>query len=365
MHNNQMSEKINLIVLYGGRSSEHEVSIISAASIISNVDRDYCTIVPVGIDRDGTWWFNPLAEVDPLADQTLLVQSDSAVEIEPIGFLTELDNVVVFPVLHGPYGEDGTVQGLLEMANVPYVGSGILSSAVCMDKDIAKRLLLEQGLPAVPYLSFQLGTWQKHQDDIMQQVAENLGEVVFVKPANMGSSVGCSKVKTSSDLAKAVEYAFQFDTKVIVETAIAGREIECAVLENPEYGEPPLVSLPGELITRHEFYDYQAKYHDDTLQLITPAELEADLQQHLQQLASDAFECLACEGMARVDFFVDEVNDAIYINELNTIPGFTHVSMYPMMWQSSGLAFSDLITTLVELAIDRYQRVSQLTIESA
>ncbi len=358
MHNDQMSKKTNLVILYGGRNSEHEVSLVSAASVIANVNRDIFNIIPIGIDREGNWWLNHLADVELCT----VVQHKNAQMIYPSEFFAGRDNVVAFPVLHGRYGEDGTMQGLLEILNVPFVGPGTLSSAMCMEKDITKRLLIEQNLPTVPYVSFNRAVWQRNKNDIAEQVFAGLGTTVFVKPVNMGSSVGCSKVKNLIELMHAVDYAFEFDNKVIVEMAIVGREIECAVLENPEYGEPPLVSLPGELITQHEFYDYQAKYHDDSLQLIVPAEVDANLREQLQRLASEAFECLQCEGMARVDFFVDKISQTIYINELNTIPGFTHVSMYPMMWQASGLDFSDLITALVNLARLRYQRQMNLNI---
>lgn len=353
-------ERIKIALLYGGRSSEHEISLISASSVISHLDREIFDILPIGIDREGRWWLNELAAIDPLAKQTLKVKAAKAQAIDSFSFLASQDNCVVFPVMHGTFSEDGAIQGLLELVNIPYVGAGVMSSAMCMDKDIAKRLLLEQNLPTVPYVSFNAGVWEHNEADITARVFENFGQQIFVKPANMGSSIGCSKVKGPDELAAAVALAFQYDNKILIEQAINAREIECAVLENFDYGEPPLVSVPGELVTQHEFYDYDGKYNDDTVKLVIPAELNETLTQKLQAMASEAFETLECQGMARVDFFLDKDNGDIYINELNTIPGFTPVSMYPMMWQASGLAYVDLLTALIELAVARYQRNTKL-----
>lgn len=298
-----MSEQnICVVILYGGRSGEHEVSLVSAASVIKNFDRTAFTIIPIGIDREGRWWLNELTDVDPLHDKELQVVSASAQQIEPMAYFAECDNCVVFPVMHGTYCEDGKLQGLLESANVPYVGAGVLSSAICMDKDVAKRLMIERGLPVVPYVSFNHGIWQADHADISDSIFENLGPTVFVKPVNMGSSVGCFKVKHQKDLKAAIDEAFKYDTKVMVEQAINAREIECSVLENITYGEMPLVSVLGEIVTQHEFYDYEAKYHDDTVKLVIPAKLDEELAMQIQEIASEAFDTLECEGMARVDF---------------------------------------------------------------
>ena len=237
-----------------------------------------------------------------------------------------------------------------------------MSSAICMDKDVAKRLMLQHGLPTVPYVSFHKGEWQHNSTEILDRISKKLGEVLFVKPANMGSSVGCSKVKQVDELKAAIDFAFQYDVKVMVEHAVNAREVECSVLENSEYGKPPLTSVLGEIITGHEFYDYNAKYHDDTLKLIIPAKIDDTSVKKIQQIASDAFRLLECEGMARVDFFIDKDSGQIYLNELNTLPGFTSVSMYPMMWIASGLAYTDLLTKLIHLAVGRYKRHAALKV---
>lgn len=355
--------QIPVVVLYGGQSSEHEISLVSAASVIKNLDRERFDLIPIGIDREGRWWLNELATVDPLNGKSLQIISEGAKEISPSIFFADRKSAVVFPVLHGTHGEDGTIQGLFETLNVAYVGAGVLGSAICMDKDVAKRLLREEGLPIVPYLSFNAGLWQHSRKELLTELKENLGFPMFVKAANLGSSVGCRKVKVNADLVPAIEYAFQFDHKVLVEQAVNAREVECSVLENTVYGASPRVSVPGEIITKHEFYDYEAKYHDDSLQLVIPAKISSKLTKNLQTLAAAAFEILECNGMARVDFFIDKDTQKIYINELNTIPGFTHVSMYPMMWEATGLPYKELLSTLVELAMSRRQRHSRLILE--
>lgn len=351
---------IQVAVLYGGVSCEHEVSLVSAASVISNLDRSTFKIIPIGIERSGEWYLNKLADVDPIKGKKLKVKGTGAKRIDPITYFSKLDNCVVFPVIHGTMCEDGVTQGLLELSNIAYVGAGVLSSAICMDKDITKRLALLQEIPIVPYVSCNLGMWQEYQADIVEQVIEDLELPVFVKPANTGSSIGISKAKTRDGLVKAIKEAFKYDNKILIEKAINARELEVSILENPDYGDPPVASVLGEIKTKHEFYDYEAKYHDDTLKLVIPAQVETEISEQIQAYACELFEILECEGMARVDFFVDKDTQEIYFNEINTLPGFTHVSMYPMMWQKSGLPYAELLTTLIELAINRYERKSAL-----
>lgn len=355
-HTNQV------VVLYGGRSGEHEVSLVSAASVIKNLDRNLFDIIPIGVDREGLWWLNQLNEVDPVSGKELIVKASSAKQIEPTDFFRHHADCVVFPVMHGTFCEDGKMQGLLESSNVPYVGAGVLSSAICMDKDVAKRLMLQCGIPTVPYVSFNKGQWQQNSAAILERIAKELGTVLFVKPANMGSSVGCTKVKETGDLKAAIDFAFQYDVKIMVEHAVNAREVECSVLENPDYGKPPLTSVLGEIITQHEFYDYEAKYHDDTLKLVIPAKVDEPIAKEMQLIAAHAFQVMECEGMARVDFFIDKDSGEIYLNELNTLPGFTNVSMYPMMWLASGLAYADLLTKLIQLAAARYKRHAALKV---
>jgi D-alanine-D-alanine ligase len=268
---------------------------------------------------------------------------------------------VVFPVVHGPLCEDGTLQGLLEMADVPYVGAGVLASAVGMDKDVAKRLARDAGLPIVPFVTLRKGDWQLRAQELSQRIERELGFPAFIKPSNMGSSVGVHKVKSASELRAAVEDAFRYDVKVLAEKAVDAREIEFAVLENPRYGEAPLVSIAGEINPKHEFYSYEAKYLDENgADMAIPAHLtEAQLDQG-KKIAAATFAALECEGMARVDLFLDRKTGAYFLNEVNTIPGFTHISMYPKLWEASGIGYSELLTRLIELAIARHSRKTQL-----
>lgn len=358
----KMVNKITVALLFGGKSGEHEVSLRSAASILKALDRDKYNVIPIGITKEGQWRSDPkfLEREFPL-----ILQAGSSVffPIEPsenhmlrllsdentLGHQTRID--VVFPALHGTYGEDGTLQGLLEMANVPYVGAGVLGSSAGMDKDVMKRLLQQAGLPVVEFLSFLDRHWAKKQDPIIQNIESQLGYPCFVKPANLGSSVGISKARNREELGPSIELAAQYDRKIIVEKGVDAREIECSVLGNDE----PEASLPGEIIPSREFYDYAAKYLDENSRLLIPAPLSESQTKEVQDLAIRTFLATECSGLARVDFFLERKTHQILINEINTMPGFTSISMYPKLWEATGLSYPELIDKLIQLAIERHQ----------
>ena len=363
--------KITVGLLFGGKSGEHEVSLQSAASILSAIDRDKYRVIPIGITKEGRWRTDPgflegeftriLQQGAPVllpAEPNLsgrLIQLDASGSRR--GKRTSID--VVFPVLHGPFGEDGTIQGLLELSDIPYVGAGVLGSAVAMDKDVMKRLFQQAGLPTAPFLAFQWDRWRNRARELEQEVAVKLGYPCFVKPANLGSSIGISKAEGAEELSEALALAGEFDEKVIVETALDAREIECSVLGNTD----PQASLPGEIIPRTGFYDYQAKYLDDSAELVVPALLRPEQVEKIQDLALRSFQTLECRGLARVDFFLERTTEEIYVNEINTIPGFTSISMYPKLWQVSGLPYSELIDRLIQLALERHRRGQSRRIE--
>jgi len=347
--------KLRVGVIYGGRSGEHEVSIASAAAIFKHLDPAKYEAVPIKIAKDGRWALSgdvpkalSAAEVHRQAESTALEP------IEPTAALSSGRIDVVFPVLHGPYGEDGTVQGLLELANVPYVGAGVLGSAVGMDKAVMKTLFAAHNLPIVPHLTVMRREWEADPRTITSRVANELRYPVFVKPANLGSSVGISKAKSDESLREAMELALRFDRKIVIESGVPNaREIECAVLGNDE----PEASVPGEVIVTHPdgFYSYTAKYIDaDGATTRIPADLPAALAEKVQRLSVDAFRALELSGMARVDFFVDGQTSALFLNEVNTIPGFTSISMYPKMWEATGLPYAALIDRLLTLALERH-----------
>jgi D-alanine-D-alanine ligase len=362
--------RIRVAVLYGGRSGEHEISLQSAASVLRNLDRERFEAIPIAIDQEGRWHPGSVAliaegarSLPGFAEQppVLLPPSPRAggAELVPYGEaprrglpLVEVD--VVFPVMHGTLCEDGTIQGLLELADLPYVGCGVLASAVGMDKEVAKRLAQAAGLPIVPYVLARQPTWEKDFEALATRIAQSLGYPCFVKPACCGSSVGVHKVKTAEELRPALADAFRYDRKVLIEKAIDAREIEVAVLENPDPAGPPLCSIPGEINPRHEFYSYAAKYLDENgAELLIPAHLTGPQVAAAQQLAADAFTALECEGMARCDFFLDRKTAQLYFNEVNTIPGFTSISMYPKMWEASGIPYRELLSRLIDLALRR------------
>jgi D-alanine-D-alanine ligase len=372
-------KKIRVAVLYGGRSGEHEVALRSAASVINHLDRAKFEIIPIGIDKSGKWHlagpellqqkttslpiFRNSPEVvmpsNPDAGRSGVVALNPAEVAANASRAQAFD--VVFPVMHGTNGEDGTVQGLFELAEVAYVGCGVLASSVGMDKDFAKRLVAAAGLPIVPYFCIKKGEWSARKDAFLARAEKELGLPCFVKPSNSGSSVGVHKVKTREAFASAVEDALKYDVKVLVEQAISAREIELSVLENPKYGEPPLVSTAGEVNATHEFYSYEAKYLDENgAELLIPAKITKEQLATAQAIARKAFETLECEGLARVDLFLDKVSGEFYFNEVNTMPGFTSISMYPKMWEASGVPYSDLLTKLVELALARQARKKAL-----
>jgi D-alanine-D-alanine ligase len=310
---------LRVAVLCGGRSGEHEISLRSAESIIAGLNPAKYEVQRIFITPEGRW-------------------QPRALSPEP-GGNPGID--VVFPVLHGTFGEDGTVQGLLELADLPYVGAGVLASAVSMDKEVTKRLLVERGLPVAEYFTVTRG----HHENF------NLPFPLFVKPANLGSSVGISKVKTCAELPAALELAGQYDRKILVERGIAGREFECSVLGS----EQPIAAIPCEVIPSREFYDYEDKYLLDAAKLIVPAPLTPEQTAEMQRLAVAAYRAVECEGMARVDFLMETASDKLYINEINTIPGFTSISMYPKMWEAAGVPFAELLDRLIELALERHR----------
>lgn len=355
-----MTARPRVAVLFGGESPEHEVSLQSARNVIEAIDTDRWDVTLIGIDRRGRWHTADATrflsnDADPR--RIRLVEGDDDVALVPGvdseivvlergGTLPAVD--VVFPVLHGPMGEDGTVQGLLRLAHIPFVGPGVLGSAIGMDKDVAKRLLRDAGIPVAPFITVRdplaAPSWE--------EAAADLGSPVFVKPANMGSSVGVSKAEGASEYASAIEGAFRFDDKVLLERTIEGREVECAVLGN----ERPAASVPGEIVPRGGFYSYEAKYlDDDGADLVIPADLDEDTTARVRDLAVRTFTTLCCEGMARVDFFLTPDGELI-VNEINTIPGFTRISMYPKLWVASGLSYPELIDRLLSLALERSAR---------
>jgi D-alanine-D-alanine ligase len=358
-------KKTRVIILFGGRSAEHEVSLLSARNVFLALDRDRFEPVLVGIDKQGHWRIEPErtlldATGDPRLLKLVAAGRELTVPVHPEGAaVAQQDDGrpvlgaddVVFPVLHGTYGEDGTVQGLLELADVAYVGPGHLGSAIGMDKDVAKRLLAQASIPVVPWRLVTAHAMRKDAAACLA-LASELGFPVFVKPANAGSSVGVSRVGGAAELEPALLSAFAFDTKVLVEAAVNAREIECAVLGNDE----PQASMPAEIVVHHKdgFYSYDAKYVDaDGMHAQIPADLPADLTARLRALATDTFRTLELSGMARVDFFLERGSGKLFVNEVNTIPGFTAISMYPKMWEASGLPVRELVSRLIDLARER------------
>jgi len=358
--------KINVGILFGGRSAEHEVSLQSAQNVIEAIDREKYDITLIGIDKAGKWYLNDssrflLNSHDP--KRIALDKTDKSVVLVPGEDSTQLINIadsgrsnnidVVFPILHGPYGEDGTVQGLLKLTNIPFVGAGVLGSAIGMDKDVAKRLLRDARIPIAKFLVIY--KWEQEHIGFTE-ASSHLGLPLFIKPANAGSSVGVSKVRTEEEFNKALEEAFSFDTKILIEEFIEGREVECAVLGNNQ----PIASRIGEIIAQQDFYSYEAKYLDENGAILNiPAKISEETEKQIQQLAIQAFQVLCCEGMARVDFFLTR-NNQVIINEINTIPGFTKISMYPKLWEISGITYRDLIDRLIQLALEKHAKEQKL-----
>lgn len=351
-------DKIKIAILCGGKSAEHEVSLQSAQNIFQSIDTGKYQPILIGIDKKGQWFLHHspdfLANPDNMATGDLvMLPPASQGRLLNLSQPSQDETIdVVFPILHGPGGEDGTVQGLLQLADIPYVGSAVLGSAAGMDKDMMKRLLREAKLP-VP--RFMVAKVDGPQPDFIK-IKNNLGLPVFIKPANMGSSIGVSKASNQTEYELALSEAFKYDTKVIIEEYVPGRELECAVLGN----EQPQASVVGEVLPSHEFYSYEAKYLDQAgAQLTIPAQISAELAQRIQTLAVQTFQVIGCHGLGRVDFFLKD-NQEIFINEINTLPGFTQISMYPKLWQASGLDYAELIDRLVQLALDRFAKEQKL-----
>ena len=344
--------RLRVAVLFGGRSGEHEISCVSARHVAAAFDPERYEVIPVGITLDGTWLL-PEASRRVLEGGALQIPSVAfEVSGEPVAIGTNagLPVDVVFPVLHGPYGEDGTVQGLLDMAGIAYVGSGVLASALGMDKEKMKRMFRDHALPLGEFEVIRAHSFEADPSRSLAAV-ERLGFPCFVKPANMGSSVGVSRCSGPEELLAGIEEALRHDRKVLVEEAIAGREIEVGVLGNDE----PEASVPGEVIAGREFYDYAAKYLEDSSRIVIPAELPPGVAEEVRVAAVAAFQAIDASGMARVDFFYDEAGRGVVINEINTIPGFTVISMFPKLWEASGLPYASLIDRLVELALERHR----------
>ena len=364
-----MKRKMRVAVIFGGRSGEHEVSLVSAESVMKSLDRKKYEVIPIGITKEGSWLTtgNPLKtlkigrfrelETDHLI--TPDATQKSLVKISTNNFTTQYlkpkkINVIIL-MLHGPYGEDGTIQGLLELADIPYVGANVLASAVGMDKVVHKQLFREAGLPIVDFTHFLAREWRANKKPIIKKVNQ-LGYPVFVKPANLGSSVGISKVRRQRELAGAVGYALQYDRKIIVEKAVIDpQEIEVAVLGN----DSPRASVAGEIVASNEFYDYDAKYIDGLSKAVIPARLPKKVAEQIRTIAVQAFKVIDCSGMARVDFLVSK-GKKIYLSEINTIPGFTSISMYPKLWSASGLDYPKLLDELIRLALERHREKSKL-----
>ncbi|MBN1469282.1 MAG: D-alanine--D-alanine ligase [Fusobacteriaceae bacterium] len=359
-----MDKKIRVGIIFGGKSAEHEVALQSAKNVIDAINKDKYEITLIGIDKEGRWQLNDrshyllneqnpkLISLNKTENEVALIPGDNKF-LDTFGNrkLETLD--VIFPIIHGTNGEDGTIQGMLKLAGIPFVGADVLGSAIGMDKDVAKRLLKEAGIPIADFVTvkkYELGKLD------FEMVEEKLKYPMFIKPANAGSSVGVSKASNRKELIEGLEKAFLYDYKVLVEEFIKGREVECAILGN----ENPIASAIGEIIPTHDFYSYEAKYIDEKGALLEiPAKIDSEVVKKLQEIAIETYKTLCCEGMARVDFFLTEDGKAI-INEINTIPGFTKISMYPKLWEVRGLSYEKLIDRLIELAIERNERNSKL-----
>jgi D-alanine-D-alanine ligase len=361
-------KKIKVAVIFGGRSAEHEVSLQSARNIIESLDKEKYEPVLIGIDRKGKWYLNEKSIHLMNSDSPAMIQlaeQKNEIALTPTGESRKLINLstnkpagdidVIFPVLHGPYGEDGSIQGLAKMADIPCVGAGITGSAIGMDKDIMKRLLRDAGIKTAEFVTIVKDTVRLFT---YERLAELLGSPFFVKPANLGSSVGINKVSARETFAKAVEEAFSYDNKIIIEQSVTGREIECAVLGNDD----PVASAAGEIIPNDTFYSYNAKYIDEKgATLIVPAEITVKQLKTIQDISVKTFKTLECRGMARVDTFLTPT-DEIIVNEINTIPGFTRISMYPKLWEHSGISYTELIDRLIKLAIEDFESRGRLKI---
>ncbi len=356
--------KINVGILFGGKSAEHEVSLQSAKNVIDAIDKEKYHPILIGIDKSGRWLLNDcthfllnsdnprLIKLNKSSDHIALIPQDGGKILNLTKTESDESVDVIFPILHGPFGEDGTVQGLLKLANIPFVGASVLGSAISMDKDVMKRLLRDAKLPIGDFITI------KNEDDLpaFETISSRLGVPFFVKPANLGSSIGINKVIDITGYKAAIREAFEYDNKILIEEYIEGREIECSVLGNDE----PIASVPGEVIPTHEFYSYEAKYIDEKgAALEIPARLSAEITKRIREMAIATFKILSCEGLGRIDFFLKKDNEII-VNELNTIPGFTTISMYPRLWEATGISYTDLIDRLIQLAFERFEKEQRL-----
>jgi D-alanine-D-alanine ligase len=357
-------KKLRVGVIFGGRSGEHEVSLTSAKGIMAAMDPEKYEIVPIGISKEGHWLSGEQVHQRLLAAAAghpiiEAVTKQEQAEVETMGLALGVSETgsldVIFPVLHGPLGEDGTIQGFFELVDIPYVGAGVLGSATAMDKAVAKDIFRAHGLPIVGHRVFLRRLWQVDPAAVIAECEAGLAYPMFVKPANLGSSVGIHKAKNRAQLRAGLDDAIRYDRKVIVEQGLEAREIEVSVLGNDE----PIASLPGEIIPSREFYSYAAKYLDNSSELLIPARLDQAYTELIQNLAVMAFKALDCAGLARVDFLLEKSTGELFINELNTMPGFTPISMYPKLWEASGLSYSELIDRLIELALERYEERHQ------
>lgn len=341
--------KTTIALLFGGRSAEHEVSLASAAAVYRKINKKKFRVVSVYITRQGEWkrTASPLLSPEKMNEGPGFPFLPWEIKT-PAGLSAD----IYFPVLHGPYGEDGTIQGLLEMADVPYVGAGVLASAAGMDKAVMKDLFARRNLPIVKHLTMLDTEWRRDAGAALARVRQEISFPIFVKPANLGSSVGISKVKRFGETAPAIRRAFRYDRKIVVEQGVIGRELECSVMGN----DGPRASLPGEVFPFREFYDYRDKYLDGKTRFGIPADLPREKVGEIQRLAVEAYLAVGCSGMARLDFFLEEKSDKLYVNEINTIPGFTEISMYPKLWEATGLPFGRLVEELIRLGFEKHRR---------
>ena len=364
--------KIGVGVIFGGRSGEHEVSLVSAESVIKAIDKDKYEVIPIGINKEGSWMISDKAmrylkdgvdEVqekgyflsDPNDAKLVMIEKDEGRDVSLKRIEKKVD--VFFPVLHGTYGEDGTIQGLFEMAGVPYVGADVLGSSLGMDKVVQKKVFRDAGISVVKFIDFYKSEWKDNRDNILNKSEQVVGYPCFIKPANLGSSLGISKAKNREELGKGIDEAIDYDKKVIVERGVENTmEIECSVLGN----DKPNASVLGEVIPSGEFYDYNAKYVDDNSELKIPADLPRKVSDKIRSDAVKAYKAISCSGMARVDFLINRETNDIYLNEVNTIPGFTSISMYPKLWEATGLSYRELIDKLIKLAMERFNEKREL-----
>jgi len=340
---------MKIYLIYGGKSAEHDISIISAYHILQEIYYEYYQVIPVYITPEGEWYQGDIIDIkdDVPSLSELQKGQEQPFKLEVL----KEDETVAFPVLHGPNGEDGTVQGLFETLNVPYVGAGVLASSAGMDKVVSKVLFKDAGIPIVPYETVTPNDWNTRPEEVLERVTNQLPYPMYVKPANLGSSVGISEANNSEELKAGIERAFEYDQRVLVEKGVTGTEVEVAVLGN----EDVHTSVVGALVKEEQFYDYDSKYLDDEVQLQIPADLPKEISKTIREYATEAFIAISGSGLARVDFFVTDADQDIYINEINTFPGFTPISMYPKLWEETGLSYGDLIEELIQLALSRYE----------